>query len=117
MTALGCGKIIIKAAYKKASKTKEACITISVELTPDYEKDYEIIPFNPNEEINQQFIANFMGKYINKPFQYIENTVGIEVNFNKVFYTPEILRPLQKVKEDLNKLEDNLLNLESELIL
>ena len=43
-TELGCGKIVIKASYKKATKTKDAYILISTELTPDYEKDFEIIP-------------------------------------------------------------------------
>jgi type I restriction enzyme M protein len=114
-TALGCGKIVIKASYKKATKTKEAYILITNELTPDYEKDYEIIPHAPNEEDNQQNIANFMAKYITKPFRYIENTIGVEINFNKVFYKPEELRTLKEITTNLKDLEDDLLNLEKEL--
>ncbi|TVZ23456.1 type I restriction enzyme M protein [Dokdonia sp. Hel_I_63] len=114
-TALGCGKIVIKASYKKATKTKDAYILITTELTPDYEKDYEIIPYAPNEVDNQQNIANFMAKYITKPFRYIENTIGVEINFNKVFYKPEELRSLTKITTDLQNLEDDLLNLEKEL--
>ncbi|CAA0190024.1 HsdM family class I SAM-dependent methyltransferase [Tenacibaculum maritimum] len=112
---MGCGKIVIKASYKKATKTKEAYILITTELTPDYEKDYEIIPFAPNKEDNQQNIASFMAKYITKPFRYIENTVGVEINFNKVFYKPEQLRPLSKIISDLKNLENDLLDLEKEL--
>ncbi|CAM1333375.1 HsdM family class I SAM-dependent methyltransferase [Tenacibaculum aestuariivivum] len=114
-TALGCGKIVIKASCKKATKTKEAYILITTELTPDYEKDYEIIPYAPNEVDNQQNIANFMAKYITKPFRYIENTIGVEINFNKVFYKPEELRSLSKIITDLQNLEDDLFNLEKEL--
>ena len=114
-TALGNGKIVIKASYKKATKTKDAYIVITAELTPDYEKDYEIIPYAPNEEDNQQNIADFMAKYITKPFRYIENTIGVEINFNKVFYKPEQLRSLSKITTDLQNLEDDLLNLEKEL--
>lgn len=116
-TALGCGKIVIKASYKKATKTKEASIVITTELTPDYEKDYEIIPYAPNAEDNQQNIATFMAKYITKPFKYIDNTIGVEINFNKVFYKPEELRSLQEITADLQELEDELLNLEKELAL
>ncbi|GAL73374.1 type I restriction-modification system DNA-methyltransferase subunit M [Jejuia pallidilutea] len=116
-TALGCGKIVIKASYKKATKTKDASIVITTELTPDYEKDYEIIPYAPNEEDNQQNIADFMAKYITKPFKYIDNTIGVEINFNKVFYKPEELRSLQEITTDLQNLEDELLNLEQELAL
>lgn len=113
--SLGCGKIVIKASYKKATKTKEASIVITTDLTPDYEKDYEIIPYAPNEEDNQQNSADFMAKYITKPFRYIENTIGVEINFNKVFYKPEELRSLSEITTDLQNLEDELLNLENEL--
>ncbi|CAA0214398.1 Type I restriction-modification system DNA-methyltransferase subunit M [Tenacibaculum maritimum] len=114
---MGCGKIVIKAAYKKATKTKEASIVITTELTPDYEKDYEIIPFAPNKEDNQQNIASFMAKYITKPFLYIENTIGVEINFNKVFYKPEKLRSLVEITTDLQALENELSNIEQELAL
>tara|TARA_R110000764_G_scaffold17147_14_gene47227 strand:- start:29 stop:2122 length:2094 start_codon:yes stop_codon:yes gene_type:complete len=114
-TALGNGKIVIKASYKKATKTKEAYILITTELTPDYEKDYEIIPYAPIEKDNQQNIADFMAKYITKPFRYIENTIGVEINFNKVFYKPEELRSLVEITADLKNLEYDLLNLEKEL--
>ncbi|WP_417882655.1 HsdM family class I SAM-dependent methyltransferase [Xanthomarina gelatinilytica] len=114
---MGCGKIVVKASYKKATKTREASILITVELTPDYEKDYEVIPYSPNEEENQQNIADFMAKYITKPFVYIENTIGVEINFNKVFYKPEQLRSLQQITTDLEELENKLSNLEKELAL
>lgn len=117
VTELGNGKIVIKASYKKATKTKEASIVITTELTADYEKDYEIIPYAPNEENNQQNIANFMAKYITKPFRYIDNVVGVEINFNKVFYKPEELRSLNEITTDLEDLENELFNLEKELAL
>ena len=112
---LGCGKIIIKSTYKKATRTKEANIIITVELTPDYQKDYEIIPFSRDEKQNQKNITDFMAKYIFKPFEYLDNTVGVEINFNKIFYKPEILRPLDEIVCDLNEIDNELKQLESEL--
>lgn len=90
--ALGCGKIVVKSALKKASKTQAERIEISVELTPDTQKDYEIIPFHKDEIENRSAIEAFMAKYISKPFEYLENVVGVELNFNKIFYKPEKLR-------------------------
>ncbi|MCD0489668.1 SAM-dependent methyltransferase [Pedobacter sp. MC2016-14] len=116
-TELGCGKIIIKATFKKATKTKEACVTISVEITKDMEKDYEIIPYSPIENENQQTIVNFMTKYVTKPFKYVDNVVGVEINFNKVFYIPEKLREVYTIDADLEALENDLTNLEKELAL
>lgn len=114
-TELGCGKIVIKAAYKKATKAKVACIAITVELTKDLQKDYEIIHYSPDETENQQCIADFMAKYITKPFEYVDNVIGVEVNFNKVFYTPEKLREVSTINNDLEALENELLTLESQL--
>src|SRR5690606_9387544 len=113
-TELGCGKIVIKAAYKKATKSKKACIAITVELTKDLQKDYEIIPYSPDETENQQWIADFMAKYVTKPFEYLENVIGVEINFNKVFYKPEKLREISEVIADIETLENELATLENE---
>jgi len=114
-TELGCGKIVIKSSYKKPTKTKGASIAIMVELTKDLQKDYEIIPYSPDEEENLQWIADFMAKYITKPFEYVDNVIGVEVNFNKVFYQPEKLREVTKINADIDALENELANLESQL--
>ncbi len=106
---------MIKSSHKKATKTKGEQIVITVELTPDYEKDYEVIPYNPKEEENQQNIANFMAKYIYKPFTYADNVVGVELNFNKLFYKPEPLRSVTEIIQDLDLLEKKLQTLENSL--
>ena len=112
---LGCAKIVIKAAFKKATKTKVACIAITAELTKDFQKDYEIIPYSPDEATNQQSIADFMAKYITRPFEYVDNVIGVELNFNKVFYVPEKLRTVTDVQAEIDSLENELANLENEL--
>jgi len=112
---LGGEKFIIKSSYTKPTKTKDAEIQITVELTPDYPKDYEIIPYCADATENQLNIEQFMAKYITKPFRYLENTVGCEVNFNKVFYKPEKLRDVPEIIADLEKLDKELKELENEL--
>lgn len=112
---LGNGKIVIKASYKKKTKTRNARIEITTELTPDYEKDYEIIAYSLDEAKNQKNITDFMAKYITKPFRYIDNTVGVEINFNKVFYQPEQLRSLDEITSDLQQLENELAELDNQL--
>ncbi len=114
---LGCGKIVVKAVYKKATSKLAQRIEISVELTPDTQKDYEIIPFHKDEAVNQQVIADFMAKYIPKPFGYLDNVVGVEINFNKVFYKPETLRAVTDILSDIESLDEQLQTLEQELLL
>ena len=116
-TALGCGKIIVKASFKKATKTKKEHIVITVELTKDLEKDYEIIPYNPDVTTNQKNIANFMSKYVNRPFEYLDNVIGVEISFNKIFYQPEQLRQIEKITSDLGDLENEWKKLQEELAL
>ena len=112
---LGCGKIIIKGSYKKSTKSRDEEIAIVVELAPDIEKDYEIITYSDNEEENKKKISEFMSKYILKPFEYAENTVGVEINFNKVFFKPEKLRELNKIIEELKQQDKDLKKLEENL--
>lgn len=112
---LGNGKIVIKSSYKKATKTKAEHILVTAELTKDLQKDYEIIPFHPLEEKNEENIDSFMKKYITKPLDYLDKTIGVEINFNKVFYKPEQLRDIAEITADLMQLEDDLANLEKEL--
>ena len=112
---LGCGKIMIKNSYKKATKSKPEEINISGELIPDYEKDYEIIPYSENPEENKKNIEEFMKKYISKPFTYGDNVVGVEINFNKVFYKPEKLRELDLIIEELKQQDKELKQLEEDL--
>ena len=114
---LGCGKIVLKATLKKQVKTKEALITIAVELIPDYQKDYEIVTYSPNPVENQQRIDDFTAKYITKPFEYLDNVIGAEINFNKVFYQPEQLREVGDIVTDLQDLDIELKELENELAL
>ncbi|WP_323254142.1 HsdM family class I SAM-dependent methyltransferase [Spirulina sp. CCNP1310] len=112
--ALGCGKIVVKSVFKKGTKSKPECIVITVELTPDYQKDYEIIPYHRDGDENRAAIEAFMAKYITKPFEYLENVVGVEVNFNKVFYKPEQLRSVEKIYSEILELDQNLKRLEKE---
>lgn len=114
-TFLGNGKIVIKSSFKKETKTKEGHIAVSAEITKDLQKDYEIIPYHPDQIKNQQNIADFMAKYVAKPFEYLDNTIGVEINFNKVFYKPEPLRNVIDITADLAELEKKLANLEKEL--
>jgi type I restriction enzyme M protein len=112
---LGCGKIVIKSSLKKASKTQPQRIEITVELTPDYQKDYEIIPFHKDEADHQAAIVSFMDKYISKPFEYLDTVVGVELNFNKVFYKPEKLRSVETILAEIQNLDQELNELEQGL--
>jgi len=115
--ALGCGKIVVKATHKAATKGQPTRIEVTVELTPDYEKDYEIIPYHRDAAENQQAIAAFMAKYITRPFEYLDDVVGVEINFNKVFYQPEQLRDVPALLAEIEQIDAALKALEQALVL
>ena len=114
---LGCGKIVVKATFKKGTKTQPERIEITVELMADCQKDYEIVPFHRDEIENRGAIGAFMAKYITKPFEYLENVVGVEINFNKVFYQPETLRDVGEILGEIAMLDEELDRLERGLLL
>lgn len=114
---LGCGKIVVKAGMKKANKTQPQRIEITVELMPDYQKDYEVIPYFKDEVENKVAIAAFMEKYITKPFDYLENVVGVEINFNKVFYRPEKLRDVDDILGEIEAIDNQLKELEAGILI
>jgi type I restriction enzyme M protein len=58
-----------------------------------------------------------MAKYVTRPFEYLDNTVGVEINFNKIFYQPEKLEPIQDILAELKQLENELKTLETDLSL
>ena len=63
----------------------------------------------------QARIAAFLARYVSRPFRYLDNDVGVEINFNKIFYQPERLRPLAVIQKELGALEKTLQELEAEL--
>jgi type I restriction enzyme M protein len=113
--ALGCGKIVVKTSYKSARKKRGEHFEVTIELTPDTEKDYEIIPFHMDATKNQAGIAAFMAKYVSRPFEYLENVVGVEINFNKIFYSPEQLGNIADILVEIEKINQNLKLLEEGL--
>ena len=56
-----------------------------------------------------------MAKYVTRPFEYSDNVIGVEINFNKIFYVPEKLTPITDLQAELESLENELVNLENEL--
>ena len=58
-----------------------------------------------------------MEKYVTRPFEYLDNTVGVEINFNKIFYQPEKLERIEDILADLKQLEADLATLENALAL
>ena len=104
----GIGTFNIKTAKKKEFTD------IVVEVVPVYTNDYEIIPYSPNEEENEKQIADFMARYVSKPFEYRDNVVGVEINFNKEFYVPETVESVDDILKDLAELNEELEELEKE---
>lgn len=90
-------------------------ISASAKVTNKTYKDTEVIPYNPIPEENDKVIADFLARYISKPFRLLDNTVGVEVNFNKEFYVPETIEPVDTILAEIADIDRDLANLEKEL--
>ena len=114
---MGCGKIVVKSALKNASKTQPERIEISIELAADYQKDYEVIAYQKDLIKNQAAIEAFMAKYISKPFKYLENVLGVELNFNKIFFSIEKEYDINQITAEIAELDIKLSKLEADFVL
>lgn len=90
-------------------------VSASAKVTNKTYKDTEVIPFNPNPKENDKVIADFLARYISKPFRLLDNTIGVEINFNKEFYVPETVEPVDTILAEIADIDRDLANLEKEL--
>ncbi len=108
--ALGNGVITI--TY---GRTRGGDKTCTVKIYDTTTKDTEIIPFNPDPVQNDEAILAFMQKYITKPYQLLENTIGVEVNFNKEFYVPENVESVENILAEIAEIDRDLADLQNNL--
>lgn len=102
--AVGCGKFTIK----KRKDRKNGEIITENYIEPVYINDYEIIPHHFNQDENQREIDAFMQKYVFKPYKLGDNIIGVELNFNKEFYEPEVIDNTSILLQELKKLEEEM---------
>lgn len=112
---LGAGIIDIKVTLQKATAKREASLKWIAEIKPILNKDYEIVPYQPGEEDNDAGIQSFLDKWVRKRYVLGENAVGVEVNFNKIFYKPVVLRSTAEIAADIKGIDAELAELEKEL--
>ena len=99
--ALGCGKWVFKLSHSK--KTGKSAIQCSIDAS--YINDFEIVRYSPNELENESIIDDFLKKYVYRPYVKKDNTVGVELNFNKEFYVPEEIESVDQILADIADLE------------
>ena len=66
-------------------------------------------------KFKEQGIKDFLQRYIYKPYTIGENVVGVEVNFNKEFYVPETVEPVDSILAEISDIDKAIANLEKEL--
>ncbi len=107
---LGVGSITV--IYGRTRKGDKTC---TVKIADSTYKDFEIIPYHPDSAQNDEGILAFMHRYISKPYRLLDNTVGVEVNFNKEFYVPETVESVDAILAEIAGIDKELANLEKEI--
>ena len=109
--SLGCGKWLFKLANNKKTGTQ----SVQCAIVPAYINDFEIVEYSPYEDENEELIDAFLAKYVYRPFEKKDNTVGVELNFNKEFYVPDevpsvdsLLAELASLQKEFDSLSDAL---------
>lgn len=97
---LGCGMFAFKASTGKKNSVHK------ISIMPYTTGDNEIIPHHMDETANKREIDAFMQKYVFKPYALGNNTVGVEINFNKEFYVPEKLEKVEDILKEIEALNE-----------
>jgi len=101
ITYLGNGTLTLKAKYTKGTKKKEESFELVFDISPKVKNDYEITPFSFDDNENEQMINDFLDKWVENKYEKLDNSVGVEVNFSKVFYKPEINKTIEEIQGDI----------------
>ena len=107
---LGVGRIVV--TYGRTRSGEKTCTAKIMDSTY---KDFEIIPYHPDSEQNDEGIRAFIVRYILKPYRLLDDTVGVEVNFNKEFYVPEMVESVDAILAEIAEIDKELANLEKEI--
>ena len=102
---LGCGEIVLKVG---AFSKKTGLANVKIQAAPITENDYEIIPHHFDTQANSSETDEFMSKYVNKPYEFTKNVVGVEVNFNKEFYVNETLDSVHELMNDIESIDEKI---------
>ena len=103
---LGEGDFIFSLGTAKGMKF------VKLALQPHTTNDYEIIPHHFDEASNTAEVKAFMDRYVFKPYQLKNNTVGVELNFNKEFYVPEQLQEAEDILKEIAALNAKIKEIE-----
>ena len=106
------GRGYIAVTYGNSKNGGKTC---TVKISDYTYKDTEIISFKPDSEQNSENILAFMNRYIFKPYRLLDNTVGVEVNFNKEFYVPETVESVDSILAEIAEIDNELDNIEKGL--
>lgn len=98
--------------FKFSLGTSKKLKNLKVSIEPRKTTDYEIIPYHFDEAQNKEEIDNFMAKYVFKPFTLEKDVIGVEVNFNKEFYVPEPVEPVEDILKEIKGLNSELEGIE-----
>lgn len=109
---LGYGDIKVKSSYKKATKTQPEKVVVDISVEPVWTKDDEKIEgFVESESDNQKTIDEFMAKWVSsnkEDYKLLDNTVGVEVNFNSVFPKKIVIRSTSVILAEMAQIEKEL---------
>lgn len=110
---MGKGVLFIKTKSNK--KLKENEYFIETYLNPLKEKDYEIIDYSSDEKTNQLLVNKFLKKWVDDSYTILDKKIGAEINFNKIFFKSIKLKSTSELKDEINNINNQLIELESSL--
>lgn len=107
----GYGDILVKVSYKKATTKAPESFVLEVKVSPVWTKDDEKVAYSVDEETNSNKIQSFMKEWVSaneQDYKLLDNTLGVEVNFNSIFPNKIVIRPSKDILVEIQKINQDL---------
>lgn len=107
-TELGRAALNVTVKTKVNKKSGEERLVLTLSFGPDTEKDTETTPYSQNAQQNANLQAEFLGRWVKDPYVKLNESVGCEVNFNRLFPKTAERKSVAQINAELAALDAQL---------
>ena len=108
MSDMGRASLTVNARVRKARKDDGFQLVLEIRFSQDTERDTEITPYSSEESQNKAFTEAFLGRWVHDDYTILGQTVGCEVNFNRLFPATSQRKTLKDIQQAIAELDNQM---------
>ena len=105
---MGRASLTVNARVRKARKDDGFQLVLEIRFSQDTERDTEITPYSSDASQNKAFTEAFLGRWVCDEHTILGQTVGCEVNFNRLFPATSQRKTLKDIQQAIAELDNQM---------